>query len=454
MTALYILFTALPFLVMFTLGLLLPLYLIFLYTRFSVGLVTIAATFVVDALAMGMGGFHLGMNLFYADLGLIPIAGIALLRLFMAKDFPLRHRAWLVFCLLVMVGLALGLVKYGSAAGVQVRPYFYFIATGLYGMSFVMDERRLRFTFNVLSTVAMLLLMLTVYRWMVYYTPIPSLLPLGGTYNVDGPIRVIKSNEALVLAEVLVCGLFFAAAGRGMRLAQIFSPILLGFVIALQHRSVWLAFLVAILVRFLIVRSKSASSAGQLLLLLGIAVITVLPMVASNKLSVVTQQVESSTQRALQGADTTGERFNNWKAVIQQWYQGGPRSIGIGMGFGADASRYVENAGSIGVHKATYFAHNMYVQTLYNTGLLGLAALLATFAFATGGLYRLNRTSEAGVGGQVLLVLLAMQVVYYVPYGADYLQSLLLGMAVSFVATRLPATAPITPPTMARGVQA
>lgn len=437
MTALYILFTALPFLVMFAMGLLLPLYLFLLYTRFSVGLVTIAATFVFDALTMGTGGINLGLNLYYADLGLIPIAGIALLRLFMAKDFPLRHRAWLVFCLLVMVSLALGLVKYGSAAGVQVRPYFYFIATGLYGMSFVMDERRLRFTFNVLSIVAMLLLLLTVYRWMVYYTPIPSLLPLGGTYNVDGPIRVIKSNEALVLAEVLVGGLFFAAAGRGMRLAQMFSPILLAFVIALQHRSVWLAFLVAILVRFLIVRSKSASSAGQLLLLLGIAAITVLPMVASDKLSGVTQQVQSSTQRALQGADTTGERFNNWKAVIQQWYQGGPKSIGIGMGFGADGSRYVENVGSMGVHKATYFAHNMYVQTLYNTGLLGLAALLTAIAFVLRELYRLNQRGDGGIEVQILLVLMAMQVAFYVPYGNDYLQSLLFGVALSYVATHL-----------------
>lgn len=436
MSALQILFTALPFMVMLAMGLLFPLFLVLLYSNFNVGVVTIAAAFVIDALSMGYGGIHVGMNLFYADLALVPVAGIAVLRLLVAKDFPLRHRAWLVFCLLVMLGLALGLAKYGSTAGVQVRPYFYFIATGLYGMSFMIDERRLRFTFNVLAIVAMLLLILTVYRWIVYYTPIPSLMPLGGSYNVDGPIRVIKSHEALVLAEVLVCGLFFAATARGMRLAQFLAPILLGVVIALQHRSVWLAALVGVLTRFLIGRTKQGSASTQLIMLIGIAAVTITPMLVSSKFSGVTEQVQSSAQRVLHGADTTGERLNNWKSMVELWYQGGARSISIGMGFGGDSSRYIDKAGDIGVQKISYFAHNMYVQTLYNTGLLGLAALLMAIAFVLRGLYRLNQNKNEGVEVQVLLVIMAMQVAFYVPYGTDYLQSLLFGIALAYVASR------------------
>ncbi|NDP47672.1 MAG: O-antigen ligase family protein [Sulfuriferula multivorans] len=435
MTTLYILITAMPFLVMFAMGLLLPLFAFLLYTRFSVGLVTIAMTFFVDAMAMGYGGFHLGINLFYADIGLLPIAGIALLRLLFAGDFPLRHRAWLVFSFLVLLGLALGLVKYGSTAGVQVRPYFYFVATGLYGMSFPMDRQRLRFAFNVLSVVAVLLLALTAYRWIVYYSPITSLLPPGGSYNVDGPIRVIKSHEALVLAEVLVFILLFTVTGWGARLAQAFSPVLLLMVIALQHRSVWLAAMVGILARFLVVRGRQASTTRQLIVLSAISVLTITPMLFSSQLSEVTQQVQSSAQRVLQGADTTGERLSNWKSMVQLWYQGGGRSIGIGMGFGGDSSRYIDSAGSIGVHKISYFAHNMYVQTLYNTGLLGLAALLMAIAFVIRGLYRLNQSGDGGVEVQILLVLMAMQIAFYVPYGTDYLQSLLFGVALAYVAS-------------------
>lgn len=447
MIVLQLLFIALPFLFAFTLGLALPILTLSLYNRFGVGLMLIATTFVVDAMFMGQGGLPLGINLFIADLGLIPIAGIAILRMLVAKDFPLRHSAWLLFCALVVASLVAGLMANGSAAGVQARPYFYFIATGLYAMSFPMDDRRVRQALTTLVTVAILLLVLTGYRWIVYYTPMPDLLPAGGTYNIDGPIRVIKSNETLVLAEVLICGIFFTAASRSLRFAQLLLPVLCGFVIALQHRSVWLAVLIAILVRFLIVRSRNASSTRQFVMLLAIAGFTAIPMVASDRLAGVAQQVEMSTQRALQGADTTGERLNNWKAVVRQWYEGGPKSIGIGMGFGTDNSRYVENVGSFGVHKAAYFAHNMYVQTLFNTGVLGLAALLTAFAYVLRGLYRLNRSGETGIETQVLMVLIAMQVAYYVPYGTDYLQSLVFGVALSFVAGRLPK--PVKPLTRA-----
>jgi hypothetical protein len=436
LSALSYLFTALPFVVMAMLGLLLPLLAINLYSNFAVGLTVIAITFVVDAMTMGSAGINLGINLFIADLGLIPVLGIALLRLVFAKDFPLRQRAWLWFCLVALASLAAGLITNGSAAGVQARSYFWFIATVLYAMSFPMDSRRVRQALNALVVVAMLLFALTGYRWLVYYTPIPELLPDGGVYNVDGAIRVIQSKDALVLAEAVICGLFFSAIGLSLRTAQLLSPLLLGWVLALQHRSVWLCALLAVLVRFVIVRSRSASSASQLALLIGIVAITVIPLLASDKLAGVTQQVEFSAQRALEGADTTGERLNNWKAVIQQWSEGGPKSIAVGMGFGGDSSRYVENNGSFGVHKATYFAHNMYVQTLYNMGALGLAALLMTFSFAVKGLYRLNRHDE-DINAQVLLVINAMQLAYYVPYGTDYLQGLFLGVSLSYVATRL-----------------
>jgi hypothetical protein len=79
----------------------------------------------------------------------------------------------------------------------------------------------------------------------------------------------------------------------------------LGVVIALQHRSVWLAALVGGLARFLVVRSKQSSTASQLLLVAAIVGITSIPLVFSEKLSGLTQQVAHSAERALGGHDTT-----------------------------------------------------------------------------------------------------------------------------------------------------
>ena len=437
MIALYILFQALPFLVMLGLGLLLPILLVLCYSRYGFGLAIIAGMFVIDAILLFGGGFHFGINLFYTDFALVLIGMAAGLRLLFAPDFPLRHWAWVVFSAMILLSLALGLASYGTAAGVSVRGYFYLMVTGLYGMSFPMDARRVRFTLNVLVAVAVLLLVLTAYRWVVYYTPITALLPPGGVYNPDGEIRVIKSNEALVLAQVLVGGLFFAAASRGLYVAQWLSPLSLGAVFALQHRSVWLAALVGGLTRFLVVRSKQSSTVSQLLLVAAIIGVTSIPLVFSEKLSGLTEQVQSSAERALGGHDTTHERFSNWKSLIELWYQGGAKSIVIGQSFGADSSRYVEDEKG-GARKINYYAHNLYVQTLYNTGLMGLTALLAAFAYVVRGLYRLNRDGEGGAETQILMVLILMQMAYYVPYGTDYLQGLLFGVALSYVAMHQP----------------
>lgn len=441
MSALYILFMALPFMVMLGLGLLLPVLLVLCYSRYGFGLAIIAGMFVIDAMLLHGGGLHLGINLFYTDFALVLIGMAAGLRLVFAPDFPLRHWAWLALCAVICLSFALGLASYGTAAGVSVRGYFYFMVTGLYGMSFPMDPRRVRFTLNVLVAVAALLLVLTAYRWVVYYTPITALLPEGGVYNVDGAIRVIKSNEALVLAQVLIGGLFFAAAARGLHVAKWLSPLLLGAVIALQHRSVWLAMLVGGLTRFLVVRTKQSSTVSQLLLVAAIVGVTSIPLVFSDKLSGLTQQVQHSAERALQGHDTTHERFGNWKALIELWYQGGAKSIVIGQSFGADSSRYVEDEKGA-FKKISYVAHNLYVQTLYNTGLVGLTAMLVAFAYVLRGLYRLNRDGVGGTETQILLVLMVMQMAYYVPYGEDYLQGLLFGVALSYVAARSPRKVP------------
>lgn len=437
MVALSYLFMAIPFVVMLGLGLLLPMLLVLCYSRYGVGLAVIAGMFVIDALLIYGGGLHLGINLFYTDFALVLIAMAAGLRLLFAADFPLRQRAWMVFCAAICLSLALGLVSYGSGAGVSVRNYFYFMVAGLYGMSFPMDAQRVRVTLNALVAVAAALMVLTVYRWVVYYTPITMLLPPGGNYNADGPIRVIKSNEALILAEVLLGGLFFAATARGLQVAQWLSPLLLGGVLTLQHRSVWLAALVGGLTRFLVVRSNRSSTVSQFLLVVAIVGITSIPMIFSEKLLGLTEQVQSSAERALKGGDTTGERFSNWKSLIELWYQGGAKSIVIGQSFGADSSRYVEDERGH-EKKIKYFAHNLYVQTLYNTGLVGLTAMLAAFAYVVRGLYRLNRDGVGGTETQVLLVLMVMQMAYYVPYGTDYLQGLLFGVALSYVAVHSP----------------
>ena len=277
LTALSYAFVAMPYVVALCLGLVLPMLGVLCYSGFGASVAVVVGMFGVECLYMIVGGFTLGLSLYYTDFALLFAFVIALSRLLLARDRPPLHRAWLIYCAVFAVSLVTGLATYGSGAGVQARPYFYFVAAGLCGMSFSVDEKRVRLVLNALVGVAVLLMFITAYRWVVYYTPIKELLPPEGFYNNDGPIRVIRSHEALVLAQVLVASLFFARGSGWLVVARAISPLLLAVVVVLQHRSVWVAGLAGVLAALFVSRLQKGSAVGQSLLLVAIVVTTALP---------------------------------------------------------------------------------------------------------------------------------------------------------------------------------
>ena len=378
---------AMPYVMAMCLGLLVPMLGVLCYSGFGASIAVVVGMFAIECLYMVVGGITLGLTLFYTDFALVFAFVIALGRLLRARDRPPIHRAWLVYCAVFAVSLATGLVTYGSGAGVQARPYFYFVAAGLCGLSFNIDAARVRLLLNALVAVAVLLMFITVYRWVVYYTPIAELLPDEGVYNNDGPIRVIRSFEALVLAQVLVASLFFARGTGGLVVARAVSPLLLAAVVTLQHRSVWVAALAGVLASLFVSRLQKGSVLGQSLLLVAIVVTTALPMFLSDKLSGVSGQITSSASAAVEERGSAGERLNSWKEIVNNWAVAGPRSIVIGQSFGTDPSRLVRDEAGV-LRKLEYTAHNMYVQTLFNTGLVGLGAFLLAAGYVVRGLYR------------------------------------------------------------------
>lgn len=431
---LFAVLNAMPYVAAVLLGVLVPALGVMCYSRLGAGLAVIIGMFAIEALWMSVGGLQLGITIYYTDFALAFIAAIAALRFLAARDTPRWHWAWSLYTLVFVISLGSGLIAFGSGAGVQGRGYFYSIAAGSYAMSFGVDAARLRVLFDLLVSLALLIVGLCIYRWIVYYTPIPELLPPEGFYNVDGAIRVVRSHEALVLGQVFVIGLFFAPLSRGALLARIVSPLLVGCVLALQHRSVWLAVLVGIMAGLFVSRSRSGSRLGQVALLAGIVMVTTLPMVFSSQLSGVADQVEGSANHAVEGDGSVNERFQNWQGLIKLWVAGGPRSIALGQSFGSDSTRYVHDKEHGADHKIEYFAHNHYVQTLYNMGLAGLFAFLALAVYTLRGLYGLCIRGAGDPIAEALLTLLVMQLAYYVPYGTDYLQSVILGVSLAYVA--------------------
>lgn len=443
MIALNYVFAAMPYVIAVGLGLLVPTLGVLCYSRFSAGVAVTFLMFIVEALFMEAeaGGIFLGINLFFTDLAMIFIGVVAGFRLLMARDFPRRHWGWLLFCAAVFLSLATGIVNYGSSAGVQARPYFYLVATGVYGMSFAIEEQDLRVVFNWLVGTACLLVCLSVFRWIVYYLPISQWLPRGGAYNLDQPIRVIRSHEALVIVQALVVGMFFGGAARALFLARLTAPVTLAATVALQHRSVWLAGIVGMLAAVLVGRSGRRSRVTDLLLVSAIFTATALPLVFSERLSGVSEQAAGSAENALAGRGTAGERLESWQEIIKNWVSGGPKSIAVGQSFGTNPGRYVHDSDNGGLRKIEYTAHNFYVQSLFSTGLIGFIAFGASAIYVLLGLYRICSAGTEGQTADALWVVLVMQMVYYVPYGGEYLQSLIFGAGLAYVAGRQRAAA-------------
>jgi O-Antigen ligase len=414
-------------------GVLIPAITTQIYSKFSVGLALICFIYIVDTLLMGSGSFQLGITIYYTDIVLVLVAIAAVLRLLFAKEFPLRHPAWLIICAIFFVNLAIGLPTNGTSAGVQARGDFYALAVALYAMSFKIDEKKLQQVFNGLALTAFIFIGLAVYRWVVFYTPITSLLPEGGVYNIDGPMRVIYSDGALVIAQILLAGLFYSELARGFAITKYISYVLLVSLLALQHRSVWLATIVGVLARFIIGKSKNNNKGKQLLMLAGVILLIITPLLMSDKLSGVTQQVSSSAERGIKGEDTGQARIDNWKATIYKWWGDGVKTILIGPAFGGDKTRIVEGSNGKSI-EITFGTHNQYVEMLTSYGLTGLIAFLWVTLHMLIGLYKLlvNRVNESVT--EYLLVVLIMQYTFYVAYGWNYMQTMLFGVAISYIA--------------------
>jgi O-antigen ligase len=203
-------------------------------------------------------------------------------------------------------------------------------------------------------------------------------------------------------------------------------PVLLAATLFLQHRSVWLATIVGVLMSLLLARTQRAPLWQQfaLLLLVGVAVMGSLQFGGF-----AADQVEASAAHAIAGEGTVSARFSNWRASIEKWAGEGPRAIAMGSELGADPTRTVENEDGTKL-RIKFFAHNQYVTTLTDFGIIGLAATLWIYGHVLSGLWRLCRRAEEDAAlSAVLLVLVAMQLTFYVAYGIDFTQYLVMGVA-------------------------
>ncbi len=427
-----------PYAVAVLLGLGVPLLCVTSYSRFGVGLVVITAAFALDVMTQSAPVLRLGLTLYVADLPMLLIGAVAAVRWALRPDVPLRHPGWGLYLLVFFGGLGLGLALHGTAAGVQARGDFYAVAAATYAMTFPIGKAQLRQVMAALAWLATCLMLLCVYRWTVYYGDIRELLPDAGTYNFDGAIRVIGSSAALALGQALLVGTFFSRLAPGALALRAMALPLLSVVMALQHRSVWLASLVGVGMGLIFARARESTRLRQLSMVAILALCSLVLLIFGGQIA---GDIQSSAIRAIEGQGTVSARFENWRVTLEDWRNAGTRAIISGREYGSDTKRLVSNAAGERIYIG-YGAHSNYVSVLTGTGVLGAAGLAWAYAAALARLYRLyRRDGDHALEAAALLVLIAMQLAYFVAYSNDFLQSLLLGVGLALGATQLRASA-------------
>lgn len=200
--------------------------------------------------------------------------------------------------------------------------------------------------------------------------------------------RPLVAGQALVLAAA---ALYQTFRRRGVSAVVFFVVVLV-----CQHRSVWAATAVAVVLAFMVSRSKIRSRIVPL--------IVGLPLIffVADALGVL-GGLPAKLAYSLSSTGTINDRQDAWRTLVDQQNAMGSYSMLFGQPYGTGWER-LNSAGDI----VTYAPHNWYVQLYLRLGLIALAAVITIFVIS---LYSSTRSRDAlGVAW------LALIIVYAVPY--------------------------------------
>jgi hypothetical protein len=397
-------------------------------TSLNFGVAVVLGVFCLETWLVSLPAIRIGLNIYPQDLVFVGLAAVGGVRMLVGTNPRPAAFAWFFFGVMLVVSFVLGVVKYHTEAGVDLRPTFYFWATALYIGSFRIGMAEANRIMKMSLVVGVVVLLIVFYRWT------SDALHLGSVvYNQIGagkPLRVLTAGQAYFLAALTIMLAWSAATGRiSKRASWLFLPFALT-VLLLQHRSVWVATIIGLGVLYLgeprlrgrFVRMSAIGGVVGTLLLI--------PLIAIGVMDPIFTALDESVQETmLSHGSTLTWRMESNHELFGQWVNGGVREYLIGKPFGSGYERFLSDLG----HVTNYSPHNFYIQMLLRVGLIGLMAALAAYLYATRRLWvgRLQEATTGFAGYLPLAAVLVSSLVFFYPYGAHFVQGLFLGLALA-----------------------
>lgn len=423
MIALSYVFTAAPYLVAMVLAVLLVALLVQATQSPWVVMGLLGLAMVADTASIHPLTIHLGLWVYPGDAFAGLTAAALLFRVLFMNKWQLVPVAWWVFGAAQFVLFAWGLTAHGTGAGVDYRPHFSAWAGAAYLATFTQDEGFIKKLLVVVQLIALGATAVAVYRWVGSELDADLARDIDRYITTGVPYRVLWVAPTFMISVAMMAAIFYAASDRARGgywpVAMVFGA----FVLALQHRTVWVTTMAG-LGALGYVLSKARAGAGMKMVAAGLGLV-VLVAVMVTSLKGVSGSIQDQAERAVSSGGTFyGGRVLSWAALLQEWAgSGSPTTYLLGKPFGSGYERYTSEYAREAV---TYQPHNYYVQLLYRGGLIGLVAFLWTMGQAFSALRR--QLSEEHEFTPLLLALFASLTLYYVPYGVSYDHAIFLGL--------------------------
>jgi hypothetical protein len=371
-------------------------------------------------LGVSVASIRIGPN----DVLFVLLLAAAIARLLRARRLSTPQRLLVVLGVLVVLSIVQGAGEFGIPATInEARKFLVFTAAALYFSTMDPSPGLLHRVGRLWLLVAVGLCLLTLLRWTL---DVPALT--DGAYEGGASLRVIPAAGALFIAQAAILA-FPMVADRTRPLLRFLAPGLLAFVILLQHRTVWVITAASIL--YLLVRERAMAPRILLVLGLAVGVFAVLVFtVFGGRDDAVTQQLE----RSAQSTGTFEWRVDGWQALITNSGPEGTFEVLTGQPFGGGWARTMENGAVVDVSP-----HSFYVEPYLRVGLVGLGAILLTYAFALRGTALAARrgTTEAFsgspsfFGANPLHTVIAVQLLFFITYTPHANQAMLLGLGLA-----------------------
>jgi hypothetical protein len=327
----------------------------------------------------------------------------------------------IVLLVIVLLGMARGAAAFGVQTSVVYGREMLAMCTAAVFFSTVRVTPKLILTVrNWLLVASAVFLIVAVRFWILHGFD---------TYATTGT-RALDSLQTLIVLETTIfVTLFPPFRGPVLR----FITPLVGIVIVLLsvQRTVWAAGIVAVAI--LVVagkKSRGTTSLAARRLVMVAAVFAVVLLVAAGPSGVTSSLTAGIQQTSTSQNSTFSWRLQGWSVLISRQIDGPTVDLVLGSPTGTGYERII-GGGTVTAAPP----HSEYVSALDLTGLLGIVLLVWVYAAALRRCRRRLRSRSPLVGQSALLfiVLLALQLTFFIAYSEGLLVGIMLGLAWGFV---------------------